>query len=52
MGLLRNHLLAARLLAIGRTTTYRMASAYNHQTPEVQGKGLMTVSQRNLPMQH
>lgn len=40
-----NYLLAARLLGIGKTTVYRMAKAYNYQTPKVQGKVLMTVSQ-------
>jgi transcriptional regulator of acetoin/glycerol metabolism len=39
--------LAARLLGIGKTTVYRMARAYNYQLPKVQGKGLMTVSQRS-----
>jgi hypothetical protein len=40
-----NYPLAARLLGIGKTTVYRMARAYNYQTPKVQGKGLMTVRQ-------
>lgn len=40
-----NRLLAARLLGIGKTTVYRMVRLYNYQLPNVQGKGLMTVSQ-------
>ena len=40
-----NYLLAARLLGIGKTTVYRMARAYNYQTPKMQAKALMTVSQ-------
>jgi len=40
-----NYLLAARLLGIGKTTVYRMARAYNYQTPKVQGKRLMTASE-------
>ena len=31
-------------LGIGKTTVYRMARAYNYQTPKVQGKRLMTAS--------
>jgi transcriptional regulator of acetoin/glycerol metabolism len=46
-----NYLLAARLLGIGKTTVYRKARAYNYQSPRVQGKGLMTVSQ-DLSFQH
>jgi transcriptional regulator of acetoin/glycerol metabolism len=41
-----NCLLAAQLLGIGKTTIYRMARAYSYQPPKMQGKELMTVSQR------
>jgi|SRR5580700_1488336 hypothetical protein len=43
-----NHLCAARLLGLGKTTVYRMARLYNYQRPKVQAEGLMTVSQRRL----
>jgi DNA-binding NtrC family response regulator len=39
-----NYPLAARLLGIGKTTVYRMARAYNYQTPKVHAKRLMNAS--------
>jgi DNA-binding NtrC family response regulator len=42
-----NHLLAARLLGIGRTTVYRMEWAYKSQPSKMQGERLGLRS--NLP---
>jgi Bacterial regulatory protein, Fis family len=39
-----NYPLAARLLGLGKTTVYRMASVYNYEPPKMQAEGLRTVS--------
>ena len=38
-----DRILAAHLLGIGKTTLYRMASAYHYQGPEAQAEALTTV---------
>jgi len=40
-----NHLFAARLLGIGKSTVYRIAKKYNYQPPRIQAQGLMSISQ-------
>ena len=45
-----NHLIAARLLSIGRTTIYRMARRYNYQPSKAAAERLVSISQRKSPL--
>jgi ABC-type molybdenum transport system ATPase subunit/photorepair protein PhrA len=38
-----DRILAAHLLGVGKTTLYRMASAYHYQGPQAQAEALLTV---------